>query len=165
MTAKIDTKQHLFELLGDFSIAMLATSAPNGSLEARPMAIAKLEKDGHAYFSTDLRSGKVAEVKNRPGVLITFQSTTKFASLSGNAEIVNDRALIHKLWHEDWRIWFPEGKDDPNLVLLKVNPTAAEYWDNSGGRGIKYLFEGLKAYVQGTRPEADAGQNAKVRLG
>ena len=160
-----DARQHLFDLLDDFSIAMLATVSTTGMLEARPMAIAKLEKDGPAYFSTDVRSGKVAEIKSRSEVLITFQSSTKFASLSGTAQLVNDRALIAELWHEDWRVWFPGGKTDPNLVLLRVDPKAAEYWDNSGSNGVKYLFEGLKAYLQGTRPETDGGQNAKVRFG
>ncbi len=72
--------------------------------------------------------------------------------------------MIDRLWSEPWRVWFPDGKDDPNLVLLKVEPTGGEYWDNSGLEGMKYVFEGLKAVLKGERPETDATQHAKVAM-
>ena len=84
-------------------------------------------------------------------------------SLTGVARIVKDRALIDRLWTEAWKVWFPKGKDDPSIGLLEVDVSVAEYWDQSGAKGIRYLFEAVAAYVRGTRPAvADDEQNAKV---
>lgn len=77
---------------------------------------------------------------------------------------MRDRALIDRLWQEDWRLWFPEGKDDPSLCLLKVSAERGEYWDNSGVEGFRFLFEGMKAILQGRTAQKDAGENAKVDL-
>jgi general stress protein 26 len=159
-----DAHGHLYKLLQNFSTGMLASQSADG-FHARPMAIAQLQPDADAYFATDARSSKITEINANPLVLITFQNSSEFASLYGRASIVTDRALIEKLWSEGWRVWFPGGKTDPNLVLIRVEAQTGEYWDNSGSEGLKYLFEGLKAYVTGRRPETDASQNAKVRLG
>jgi general stress protein 26 len=40
---------------------------------------------------------------------------------------------------------FPEGKDDPSLVIIKIELQDAEYWDNSGGEGVSYAMTALKA--------------------
>lgn len=34
-----------------------------------------------------------------------------------------------ELWKPMLRIWFAIGENDPNLALLKVDATQAEYWD------------------------------------
>ena len=52
----------------------------------------------------------------------------------------------------------------PSLCILKVHPKSAEFWDNSGGKGMKYLFEGAKAVLQGHKPEIGEDQHGKVQL-
>ena len=57
------------------------------------------------------------------------------------------------------------GKDDPKLCLVVVTPRQAEYWDQSGLKGVKYLLGLVKAYAKGTTPEAGtSSDNAKVQL-
>lgn len=160
----VEEKEHLYELLKDFSTAMLASRTLDNSLHARPMAVAELRPDAEAYFVTDARSPKVAEIEAHPDVLVTFQSSSEFATLYGTASVVRNRAEVDRLWKEPWRVWFPEGKDDPNLVLINVKPRSGEFWDNSGAEGVKYLFEGLKAYLKGERPKPDDTLSAKVTL-
>ena len=77
---------------------------------------------------------------------------------------VRRRALIERLWSEAWRVWFPGGKDDPSLCLIRVEAREAEYWDNAGTQGIKYVLEAVKAYAKGETPAVDNKQNAKVGL-
>jgi general stress protein 26 len=161
--AETDTHKHFYDLVKDIKTAMMITRA-GGKLHARPMTVADLRPDADAYFATSLDSPKVAEIEADPSMMITFQDGRQFAMLSGNARIVRDRALIDKLWSEAWRVWFPNGKDDPSLCLIKLEAQEGEYWDSSGVRGLRYLFEGVKAILQGTTPETDAGQHAKVRL-
>ena len=94
-----------------------------------------------------------------------MQGGGKFLSMSGAASIVNDQNKIDDLWKEANRVWFPDGKDSPELTLLVVDPTDGEYWDTSGLKGARYLFEAGKAYFYGTEIEADhLDVNAKVSL-
>lgn len=156
---------HLYELLRDFSTAMLVSHDQSGQMHARPMAIADLKPDADAYFATSIQSPKISEIQNYPEVLVSFQSATQFASVRGTATIVKDQALIDDLWSEAWRVWFPGGKDDPDLVLIKVEARKGEFWDNSGLHGLSYVFEGIKAVVKGEKPASDkGGAHANIRL-
>lgn len=67
-----------------------------------------------------------------------------FACLDGTARIDNDFALIDKLWNSQAQAWFPGGKDDPNLALLRFDIHSAELWetDMSVSGKLKMLFGG-----------------------
>ena len=77
---------------------------------------------------------------------------------------MRDQALIDRLYKEDRKIWFPKGKTDPSISMLKFNAQDGEYWDNAGAQGLKFLFRAAKAYVQGEQPVEDQKQHAKVDL-
>lgn len=144
---------------------MLVTRSTAGELRARPMAVAQVEADNDLWFVTGTGSGKMDEIAADPHVCVTFQSSSQFLSLSGQATLVRDRQKIDQLWNEAWKVWFPEGKQDPSLALLRVEAHEGEYWDRSGVEGLKYLFQAGKAYLQGTRPETDQQQqHRKVDL-
>jgi general stress protein 26 len=157
-------QERLYDVIKDFDNAVLVTSASNGRCHARPMAVAEIREDGDIFFATSTDSPKIAEIAANPDVVVTFQGGKQFAAVSGRAEVVKDRNLIDHLWSEAWKVWFPEGKDDPTLCLIRVDGREGEYWDNAGMQGMKYAFEAAKAYVQGRTPAMDAKQNAKVRL-
>ncbi|MCO8122040.1 pyridoxamine 5'-phosphate oxidase family protein [Stieleria sp. TO1_6] len=154
----------LIDLIQDFDNAMLITKANGGKLDARPMAIAEATDDGEIWFVTDRNSGKIAELMLDSDVAVTLQGSKTFVSLSGVCRVVDDRAKIESLWNEAWKVWFPAGKSDPAITLLKVQPERGEYWDNSGFSGWKYLFKAGKAYLQGEQPEKDDSISAKVTL-
>lgn len=150
----------LRELLEEFGLAMLVTRTGSGELRGRPMALAEVEPDGTLWFATDRHAAKVDELAHDNHVVVTMQSRTKFVSLSGTAGTVEDREKVSQLWKAEWKVWFPGGKDDPNIVLLRVAGQTGEYWDNSGTSGVKYLIEAGRALVTGERP--DVGHDPKV---
>jgi len=159
----MDKKSKLIDLIRDFDTAMLITNG-NGRIVARPMAIAKVDEDGSIWFITDRDSGKVASLNEDRRVGLTMQGSRQFVSLSGIAEIHDDRVKIAAMWKEIWKVWFPKGKDDPSILLLKVDPSDGEYWDNSGLEGVKYLIEIGRAYFKGERPEISETINASIKL-
>jgi general stress protein 26 len=124
-------------------------------MRARPLSIAEQRDDAALYFTTAIESPKVAELSADPHVAVVMQDARKFVSLSGTARVIEDRALVDKLWSESWKVWFPKGKDDPSLCLIAVEPAEAAYWDMAGVRGIRYAFEMAKAYLTGTTPPSD----------
>lgn len=158
-------KRHLVDLLKGFSTAMMITTSGDRSMHARPMAIAEIGEDGELYFATSLDSGKLRDISINPDVTLIMQDGSVYVSLQGAAHLSTDPALIDRLWSEAWKVWFPEGKKDPSLVIMKIDPTDAEYWDNSGLQGVGYAMTALKAYIKGEKPsETDAAQHAKVAM-
>ena len=65
-----------------------------------------------------------------------------FACLAGTVRIDNDFAQVDKLWNKHVEAWFPGGKDDPNLALLRFDIDSAELWeaDMSVAGMVKMLF-------------------------
>ncbi len=164
MPDRIDTERHLYELIRDFRTAMLVSRSEAGEMHARPMAVAELRPDADAVFATNVNSVKVMEIEHDPRVVVTFQSDSVFATINGKATLVQDKAMIERLWSPAWKLWFPEGPTDPSLCLLSVDAVDAEYWDSSGLQGLSFVFAGLQAVLHGTRPASDQGQHSKVQL-
>lgn len=156
-------ENNLHDVVKDFDEAMLVTYSARG-IHARPMAIAGLDESMTAYLLTDMNSIKVEEIRANPHALLTFQSAKKFATVSGKLTIDDDHALIEELWKEIWKVWFPIGKSDPNIALLKFTPSEGEFWDNAGMQGLKYVYAAAKAYVAGERSKPDAEQHSKVNM-
>ncbi len=76
-----------------------------------------------------------------------------FACLAGTARVDNDFAMIDKLWSRYVEAWFPGGKDDPNLALLRLDIDSAELWetDMSVSGALKMLFGGkIKGSEEGS---------------
>lgn len=157
-------KQHLHELLESIDTAMLITRHGEEN-HARPMAVAGVEGASTVWFVTSDDSPKAVEIRADARVSATFQTSRKFVALSGQAALVKDRAKVAELWKPDWKVWFPNGKDDPTIALIRVEVQDAEFWDNAGAKGIRYVFEAVKGLIAGERPEPVAGLHGRVRDG
>lgn len=145
-----DPRARLFEVLRELDTAMLVTQR-DGRPHARPMAVAAVEND-ELVFVTSEGSPKTDEIRSDDLVQVVMQSKLRFAAVWGHARIVEDRARVARLWKADWKVWFPDGKDDPAIRLIVVEPMGGEYWDNAGTKGVRYLLESAKALAKGTRP-------------
>ncbi len=158
--------EHFRELLDGFSNAMLVTRCPDGELRSRPMAVAERDPDGGIWFVSDVEAGKIAEIAHDPKVNVTLQSDMTWVSVSGEARIVRDRERMKRLWQESWRVWFPNGPEDSDLVLMHVQPHRAEYWDNRGTRGLRFLFDAARHYLSGQKKggEEEPEQHGKIEL-
>jgi general stress protein 26 len=152
----------LNDLIKGIKTAML-TTVDGGVLRSRPMQTQEFEFDGDLWFFTSSNTHKAEEIEkdNRINVSYAAPSVNTYVSVSGTAEIVKDQAKIDELWNEIHRAWFPEGKDSPDLVLLKIAVEQAEYWDSPSST-IVQIAGFVKAMVTGER--ADGGENEKLNL-
>jgi general stress protein 26 len=157
-----DEYEKIWSLIKDARVAMLTTER-DGRLYSRPMIASQKGFDGSLWFFTRKSSPKVEEVTEHRQVNAAYASTSEhsYVSLSGSAVLVDDRATIDEHWNEWIKTWFPEGKDDPDLALLRVDVDTAEYWDAPSSRMVT-AFEYIKARVTGSTP--DMGENRKVDL-
>lgn len=159
--------QNFREILSKFDQAMLITHSTESGLRGRPMAIAEITGDGSIWFITAADSSKVDEAMQYPNIMAVMQSAAKYLSVSGSASIQRDRAHVQRVWKDAYKAWFKGGKDDPNIVLLQLQPHEAEYWDNSGMSGLKFALQYAKSYVTGQemRPgDETLDQHAKVQM-
>lgn len=149
-----------WELMKKIGFAMLVTR-DGDKLRARPMA-AHVDRDANAiYFLTDARRHKDDEIARNPNVNLSFADAgdQKYVSVTGTAEVSNDRAKIRELFSMPAKAWW-DSAEDPNIRVLKVTPDDAEFWD-SPGTTISYVKMAAAA-VTGTRP--DIGTNRKVAI-
>lgn len=138
------TREDIREMVKDIKFAMLCTTHKNGYVHSRPMGTQGMDKDGDIWFLTAKDSEKIHDIKANPKVCICYAepSDNTYVCVMGEAEEVDDQRKIDELWTPIAKAWFPEGKDDPNLTLLKVTPHEAEYWDSDSNKivvGIKML--------------------------
>ena len=148
-----DNQQQLDELLQRFDTAMLVTATATGMLRARPMAVAAHRGGGILYFATRVEDGKLDELIADARVAVTMQQGNRYVSITGIARIEIDRALADEIWSAAMRVWFPEGASDPALVLIRVEPEQAEFWDRSGVRALEFYWQAGHALVTGKKPD------------
>lgn len=151
----------LAELVKKFRIAMLTTVSTDGALTSRPMAVQEAEFDGDLWFFAQRDSDQVRHLRADPTIGVALSSADTWVSISGSAEIVQDRAKARQLWNSAVEAWFPAGPDDPNVVLLKVHAEGAEYWDSPGSK-VMTVLSYAKSKLTGKRP--DVGESQKVDL-
>lgn len=152
------------KIVGDVKIAMMTTVDEAGHLTSRPMAAMQMDEAGCIWFFTQKSSPKVDQIEqNERQVNLAFAdvSNADYVSISGTADELDDRAKIDELWNPMAKAWFPNGKDDPDLTLLRVKTQMAEYWSSNDSRMVR-LFQQLKAAVTDTVP--DMGENEKVTV-
>ncbi|MDB5490439.1 MAG: ral stress protein 26 [Micavibrio sp.] len=131
------------------------------------MGTQKSDKDkpftGEIWFMTDINSPKVAEINANPKVLLSYAESKKqdYISVAGTATIVRDQAKVKEFWTEAFKAWFPDGPEDPDIALIRVDAEAAEYWD-APSKAIVYAYGYFKAKLTGQQP--DIGENRKVAL-
>jgi general stress protein 26 len=136
------------ELLKGHRTAMLTTTAVDGTLISRPMALQEVEFDGDLWFFAELSSRKIAHLSAHPQVNVTVASGSTWVSLTGTGTVVQDAAKKKELWNTVVEAWFPDGESNDDIILLKVVGDSAQYWDTPGGR-VASLISFAKAKTTG----------------
>ena len=150
------------ELVEDIRIAMMTTVDEQDNLVSRPMAALEMDEAGSVWFFTKRTSPKVDQIENheqRVNLSFASVSDANYVSISGRATELYDKTKIDELWNPQAKAWFPDGKDDPDLTLLKVHIDMAEYWDSNDSTMVRF-FQQAVAAVTGNPPQM--GENQKV---
>jgi general stress protein 26 len=162
--ARTDKLQKLREMVKDIDFCMLTTIDENGDPHSRPMsANGEIDPNGDLWFFTGASSHKVSEVGKAPKVNVSFADpkNQQYLSITGVAQLVRDRKKIEELWKPEFKMWFPEGKEDPEVALLRISLEKAEYWDSPSST-VAYALSFVSSLVTGKQP--DFGENKKLEL-
>jgi general stress protein 26 len=124
----------LGELIDGVDTAMLTTHAADGTMVSRPLQTLAFDANGELIFFTSADSHKLDELAENPDVNLSYahQTALRYVSIRGRARIDRDAQTIEELWSSPQKIFFPQGKDDPNLVVLRIRVRDAAYWESAG---------------------------------
>jgi general stress protein 26 len=150
------------ELIKDIKIAMLMSEGAEGEYHSRPMTTQQREFDGDLWFFSGRTAGVVREITKKPNVNVVYVDGGKYVSIAGKAEIVTDVKKKKELWNELLRVWFKDGPESEEVVLIRVDSKSAQYWDTPSGP-LGYLADMIKVVLTGDKEEG-AGESAKVKF-
>jgi len=132
----------LKQLVEDIDICLFCTNLKKDVGEScRPMSSQKVCDEGNIWFFSEQGSIKNREIEedNRVQLFYSHPGKDSYLVLNGDAELVFDREKIEELWSPAVKAWFPEGKDDPSISIIKVKPSSGYYWDTKGSKMINFI--------------------------
>jgi len=134
-----------------------------GELVTRPMSTNEVDDDGAIWFISSRDSWKNAQLEVNPKVVLMYlnQGQNEYLSLKGKASIIDDRQKIKDLWTPIAKAWFPEGSDDPNISLIRVQPTDGHYWDTKNGKLVS-MIKIAAAALTGNRSDVGVEGDLKI---
>lgn len=149
--------------LAEDKSTLLTTFTDAYTVDARPMYTQGVDDDGTIWFFSKKDSTKNRQLAANPAISLMYINTgsDSYLFVAGTATVLRDQTIIDRLWTDFAKVWFENGKDDPDLTLIKVNPEHAHYWDTQHGKIIasaKILFSTL------TGATADDGREGELNV-
>ncbi len=162
MTFTSEDFSKLKNKIDQVKVGMLTTMDGSNYLFSRPMTSQQLDEEGYLWFFSSDHSAVAQQLAQHTHVNVAFSDPGKslYLSVSGHASVSGDRQKIEQLWNPLVAAWFPKGKDDPEVALIKVHVHAAEYWDSDSSKMMQ-LFSMIKAAIVGEQPK-DIGEHGKI---
>jgi general stress protein 26 len=159
-----DAEQAFWDHLKKSNTGMLGLDQPG--YHAQPMTAFRDEETGTIWFFTrdDTDLAKDAAVGSGQSAMFHYGSKDQhvWACIAGELSVHgHDREVIDRYWNPVLAAWYPDGKDDPKLTILRFNAGDGRVWVSDGGL-MKFAFEIAKANLTKTLP--DSGGVADVNL-
>jgi general stress protein 26 len=155
VTSSSDPHKKLWDLIKHMRFGMLTHKHPSGLLHAHPLTTQNksLEPDMALYFFVSKKTELGERIRADGNVNVSYADPQKdtYVSVSGQASISEDLHQKQHLFNALSKAWFPGGVSDPDLELLQVKITYAEYWDITESKTTQ-LFKLATAAVTGLPP-------------
>lgn len=154
-----DVERRLWDAIEDHRTGMLGLTG--GDDHFQPMTAFVEKETGSIWFFTSKDTDLARAAAPGADAMFTFQSRNLYACLAGRLTLENDRARIDRYWNAHVAAWYPQGKDDPSLTLMRLDAADAAVWLVEGGL-VKYALEVVKANVSKSTP--DVGERRDLNL-
>lgn len=130
-------------LANDRTVMLGLDGAEDG--HTRPMT-AQFEDDRSPLWFFTSTDNAIVEKLGHGGhrAIASFASKDHdlFATIHGTLSTSRDRAVIDRLWNRYAAAWYEHGKDDPKLILLRLDATEAQIWVDASSlvAGVKVML-------------------------
>jgi general stress protein 26 len=131
-------KKEVVEIIRASEVAFLSTINLDNFPETRALInVLNKEIDDklEIYFASDANAPKFEQLKKNSCASLYYynEGIIKNMTLFGKAEVVTDKTLKDKLWHESFWDYYKNGKDDKQYGVLKFIPTGYKYYVYENG--------------------------------
>ena len=164
MDNKQDSIKLFKDMMADSRVCMFITQDKTSNyITGRPMAINQIDGQGTVWFYSKKSTLKIAEIEQDREVSLAVVNERKntYLMISGTSVLVEDKDQILQSWSPIMKAWFPDGVDDPDLIIIKVLPREANYWDSSSNKMVQ-LVGMVKAVITGE--EYHPGSEGRLKL-
>lgn len=155
----------LKELSEKAKICMFITNLHNPAPEnSRPMGLQECDLEGNLWFISDKQSGKNMQIERDNHVQLYFMNNgdSEYLSITGDAFIYDDKATIEAKWSSIANAWF-NGKDDPNVSIIRVAPQEVYYWDTKYGKFVT-MINFLSVIIAGKNTDNSDGVEGTLKV-
>ena len=159
---KASVEKRLWKELEHTRFGMLGLTGSHQHFQ--PMTAFAEPENGQIWFFTKDDTDLAKAVSGGAEAMLIVQAKDQDfqACIGGTLSTARDTARIDKYWNPAVAAWFPDGKDDPRLTLLRLDAKDAELWISKGG-AIRFAWEVAKANLTDSTP--DLGDQVRVKLG
>lgn len=158
-----EAERAFWDSLKSSRTGMLGLDQPG--YHAQPMTAFREEETGMIWFFTreDTDLARDAAMAGGQSAMFHYMSKDQkvWACIHGQLTQVHDRERIDRYWNPVVAAWYPDGKDDPQLTLLRFDPDHGRVWVSDKGP-LGFGYEILKANLTKSLP--DEGGVADVNL-
>ncbi|MDQ0465935.1 general stress protein 26 [Caulobacter ginsengisoli] len=120
----------------------------------QPMTAFAEPDNGEIWFFTSATTDLARDAANGRQAMFVVQARDRElqACISGFLTLEQDKTRLDRYWSPMVAAWFPHGRDDPGIRLLKFACEDARVWISEQGP-IRYAWELAKASATGKQPD------------
>ena len=85
----------------------------------------KFDNDLTLFFTTNSSSTKVSQIINNPKVSVYYCDSKSWHGFmcQGTIEIVKSKEIKDAIWLDEWKMYYPDGKDSEDYAILQLKPS------------------------------------------
>ncbi|GAC1580689.1 MAG: pyridoxamine 5'-phosphate oxidase family protein [Sphingomicrobium sp.] len=138
-------RKAFWKALDDSPFVMLGLEGVEDDL-TRPMTAqvdapkgGAIDDGGPIFFFASKTDGIGQSIRagNRAVATFAAQDHGLFAHIHGTLVPLDDRSVVERLWNPFVASWYRDGKDDPDLQLLRFDTSTATIWEAAEGSTVK----------------------------
>jgi general stress protein 26 len=144
----------LFDKIGSTHAVMLGLDQTGQKMQ--PMAPQTDDDRNSIWFyakrNSEIGAAIVQHKHSRARISVVGPDHDYYASLSGVISQETDTRIVDRFWSSVVAAWYDGDKADPNLMMLRFDPTEADIWASSGSV-MRFAWEIAKANLNDEEPD------------
>lgn len=130
------------ELAEGIDFCFFCSGLKSEFVDSTPMSVQEVDENGHIWFLASKESNKYNNISEDNTVQLYFSAPSdfKFLAIYGDADLVHDEQRVDRYWNKMTEGWFEKGREDPNIILIRVKPVKSHYWDTKHHKLVSYML-------------------------
>lgn len=149
-TDRADLERRLWSEIEDHQTGMLGLTGGDPQ-HFQPMTAFVEKETNQIWFFTRDDTELAETIRDGQMAMFVFQQKDLQACIGGRLSVQHDVARMEKYWNAVVAAWYPDGKSDPHLTMLRFDCDDAQVWVSHAGP-VKFAWEIAKANATHTTP-------------